>query len=57
MKKDNGRLGSPDEKGMTPLVSQLLIINKWLTNVKCKSFTLNNQHMMGIKIFFVISKR
>lgn len=51
MKYGNARLGPPEEKEMSTLVPQLFILNRGLTDVKSKSFTVNNQQMAEKKVF------
>ena len=51
MKYGNARLGPPEEKETSTLVPQLFILNRRLTDVKVKSFTVNNQRMAEKKVF------
>lgn len=51
MKYGNARLGPPEEKEMRTLAPQLFILNRRLTGVKFKSFTINNQQVAEKKVF------
>ena len=51
MKYANAKLGPPEDKEMSTLAPQLFILNRRLTDVKFKSFTVNNQQMAERKVF------
>ena len=51
MKYANAKLGPPEDKEMSTLAPELFILNRRLTDVKFKSFTVNNQRMAEKKVF------
>ena len=51
MKYANAKLGPPEDKKMSTLAPELFILNRRLTDVKFKSFTVNNQRMAEKKVF------